>query len=194
MFSSIDAGVGEELALKARIGANLRRLRVGSRQSLSELARATAISKATLSGIERGEANPTVQTLAALARALRVPISGLLEEPAEGQLRIVRASSRSAAPERSRLLALEQTQTDGHIEISELILAAGAVERQAPRAAGSRVHLLVLAGKLIAGPQERISELARGDYCSFPADTAHVFEAPAGCARALLCTHTPSRP
>src|SRR5580658_10437144 len=87
--------------LSARLAKNLRRLRIASRHSLSELARATEVSKATLSGIERGRGNPTVQTLAALARALHVAVPELLGEPAAGEVRIVRRA-------RDQLMASDQ--------------------------------------------------------------------------------------
>lgn len=50
------------------------------------------MSKATLSGIEAGRANPTVDTLASLAGALRVPVTELLEELPLGEVRVVRAA------------------------------------------------------------------------------------------------------
>jgi transcriptional regulator with XRE-family HTH domain len=46
--------------LQDLLAANLRRLRIARHLSLSELARATGMSKATLSGIENSRANPTV--------------------------------------------------------------------------------------------------------------------------------------
>ncbi|HEY5344325.1 MAG TPA: hypothetical protein VIJ66_11795 [Solirubrobacteraceae bacterium] len=52
--------------------------------------------------------------------------------------------------------------------------------------------MLVLHGKLIAGPVERISELTTGDYVSFPADTPHVFEAGRTPVRALIIAYTPA--
>ena len=72
------------------LAANLRRLRIARRLSLSELARATGMSKATLSSVESGRSNPTIETLAALAGALRVALGELLEEPPVGEVRIVR--------------------------------------------------------------------------------------------------------
>src|SRR6201987_2642878 len=79
-------------AVQGVLAANLRRLRIPRRLSLSELARATSISKATLSSIENGRANPTVDTLAGLAGELRVSIAELLEEPPLGEIRIVRGA------------------------------------------------------------------------------------------------------
>ncbi len=46
-------------------------------------------AKATLSRIENGRANPTVETLNGLARALRVPLTELLEDPPP-EMRVIR--------------------------------------------------------------------------------------------------------
>src|SRR3954470_10217648 len=76
---------------RAALAANLRRLRIAARTSLSELARATGVGKATLSAIENGHANPTVETLAALAAALGVPLVDLLAVAAPAPVTVVRA-------------------------------------------------------------------------------------------------------
>jgi transcriptional regulator with XRE-family HTH domain len=181
-----DSGSGE---VGARLAANLRRLRIASRHSLSALARATQISKATLSGIEAGTGNPTVQTLAALASALHVSVAELLQEAPAGEVRILRSPrTQRTANEGLVLRGLESFAAAGNLDISELIIPAGTVHQSSPGAPGSRVNLLVLQGKLIAGPSERISELSSGDYCSFPADGPHLYEARGALARALLIT------
>jgi len=47
----------------------------------------------------------------------------------------------------------------------------------------------VLEGKLIAGPVERMTELAPGDYASFPVDGPHMYETERTGARALVLTY-----
>lgn len=179
-------------AVAAQVGANLRRLRIASRQSLSELARATQISKATLSGIERGAGNPTIQTLAALAGALRVGVAELIEPAPVEEMRIVRGDRRDlAVGDRPAVRELERAELQGRLEIRELALAAGHIQEQPPAPVGSRVHLLILEGLLIAGPLERISELESGDWCSFPSDVEHVYETGRLMARALMLSYTP---
>src|SRR3954469_24313391 len=76
---------------QASLAGNLRRLRVAARVSLSELSRATGVGKATLSAIENGRGNPTVETLAALAAALGVPLVDLLAVAAPAPVAVVRA-------------------------------------------------------------------------------------------------------
>jgi transcriptional regulator with XRE-family HTH domain len=179
---------------RIRLAANVRRLRVARHLSLSRLAQETSISKATLSAIERARGNPTIDTLTLLAGALRVPVAELLEEARAGEVRIVRATQAEPwpPPDRGRR-ALESTdELRGSLQIGELALAPAEIQQPTPRADGSRTAVLVLHGKLIAGPIERISELASGDYASFPADTAHVYEAGRVATRALLIEYTPA--
>lgn len=178
--------------VRALLASNLRRLRVARHLSISELARLTSMSKATLSGIEAGRANPTTETLASLAQALRVQIAELLEAPRGGEMWIVRANREHRAPDRVRTRMLEAATLEGHAEVFELGIPAGKAHEAPARAKGARTLLLVLQGKLIAGPVERISELSSGDYISFPADVPHSYEAVRAPARALVVAYTPS--
>jgi transcriptional regulator with XRE-family HTH domain len=177
--------------VRALLASNVRRMRVARSLSLSELARLTGMSKATLSGIEAGRANPTAETLAGLAQALRVQIAELLEVLAGSEMRIVRADRGRRPLDRTRVRVLEAMAFMGEAEVYELGLPAGEVHAVSAHARGSRTLVLVLQGKLIAGPLERISELACGDYASFPADVPHSYEAVRAPARALLVTSTP---
>src|SRR3954451_15523920 len=88
---SNDSAAPPASASNVALAANLRRLRIAARTSLSELARATGVGKATLSAIENGRGNPTVETLAALAAALGVPVVDLLDVPEPAPVTVVRA-------------------------------------------------------------------------------------------------------
>jgi transcriptional regulator with XRE-family HTH domain len=178
---------------RALLASNLRRLRIARNLSISQLARDTSMSKATLSGIESGRGNPTVDTLTALAGALGASIADLLESPPIEEVRIVRAAEVvPSPPDRPGGRPLESLrELDGGLEILELALAPNELLDRDPRAGGSRDGVFVLQGKLIAGPSERISELASGDYASFPADVAHLYETTGTSARALVLLYTP---
>ena len=60
----------------------VRDLRNQYNMSQSELARRAGISQSLLSDIESGKVNPTIKTLTKLAKALKVPITALLDETA----------------------------------------------------------------------------------------------------------------
>jgi transcriptional regulator with XRE-family HTH domain len=186
----IDDRNGSEIQLL--LAANLRRMRIARHLSLSGLAREMRVSKATLSGIENGRSNPTVETLAGLAHALGVSIGELLQQPSAGEIRVVRTTQgepvdRDGMPRR----LLDMIPADGGVQIAELVLSARQRSEVPALASGARAHLYVRAGKLIAGPVERHTELAAGDYASFPADVPQVYEATSRPVRALLLTQVP---
>jgi transcriptional regulator with XRE-family HTH domain len=175
-------------AIQERLATNLRRLRIARHLSLSELARATAMSKATLSGIENGGANPTVATLATLADALGVPVVELLDELPLGEVRVVRAATSRSGRRDGVTHRILEPVLDGSVEVAEISLEAREIREIHPMPAGSRTSLFVLEGTLIAGPVERSTELGVGDYMSFPSDVPHAYDAGRRACRALVLT------
>lgn len=67
-----------EAAYRRAFGVRLRALREASGVSQENLAHSTGISRRYLSGIERGEANPSLDQLVRLARSLKADMSELL--------------------------------------------------------------------------------------------------------------------
>ncbi|BCJ51181.1 XRE family transcriptional regulator [Actinoplanes sp. NBRC 14428] len=163
----------------AAIAAALRRERERVGISLAELARRAGLAKSTLSQLENGTGNPSIETLWSLGVALGVPFSRLVEPPAPA-VRVIRAG---AGP---RLRA-------DHADFAAALLAAGSaharrdlyvmeLEPGQPRDAeahipGSVEHLVVAAGRLVAGPDGDHVELGPGDYLAFPGDVPHHYEA-----------------
>ncbi|MFI5933263.1 helix-turn-helix domain-containing protein [Actinoplanes sp. NPDC051494] len=163
----------------AVIAAALRRERERAGISLAELARRAGLAKSTLSQLENGTGNPSIETLWSLGVALGIPFGRLVEPPSPG-VRVVRAA------EQTRLRA-------DHADFTASLLTAGSVharrdlyilemEPGQPRQAeahlpGTVEHVVVAAGRLEAGPAEDRVELEPGDYASFPGDVPHHYEA-----------------
>ena len=178
--------------VQERLARNLRRLRIARDLSLSELARATGMSKATLSGIENARSNPTVETLAALAGALRVPLLELLEEAPLAEIRIARAAEAGFVTREGLTQRIVDSLVDGRtVEVAEIALDALQVVEGGPRREGARSGMYVIEGRLIAGPVERSTELDPGDYMSFPVDVPHIYAAGRRRVRALVLTEVP---
>ena len=62
------------------VARNLRRWRLTRQLTLSELADRAGVAKSTVSLIERGQGNPSIDTLWALASALGVPFASLFHD------------------------------------------------------------------------------------------------------------------
>ena len=65
--------------LGQQIGANLKQLRTERGLTLGQLSSLAGISKAMLSELEKGNANPTINTLWKIANGLKVPYTRLME-------------------------------------------------------------------------------------------------------------------
>ena len=163
----------------ATIAAALRRERERVGVSIAELARRAGVAKSTLSQLEAGTGNPSIETLWSLGVALGIPFSRLVEPPAPS-VRVIRSGqgprlSSEQAEFMGTLLAAGSTHQRRDIYIIEL-------EPGSPRDAeahipGSIEHVIVAAGRVSAGPSEDPVELGPGDYVSFPGDVPHRYEA-----------------
>jgi transcriptional regulator with XRE-family HTH domain len=65
--------------IRARLGANVRRLRVEKGWSQEDYADRAGIHRTYVSDIERGRRNPTIAIVEKLAKALKVAASTLIE-------------------------------------------------------------------------------------------------------------------
>ncbi|WP_343561299.1 helix-turn-helix domain-containing protein [Kiloniella sp. b19] len=161
------------------IARNLGAERSKAGLSLSQLAHNAGIAKSTLSQLESGNGNPSIETLWALANALDIPVSRLFEQPAR-QTRLVRAGeARAIYSGDTRMMAalLASSPPAGRWDLYIQTMQKNAVLRSDPHQTGTVEHLLVQKGRLKAGPQSGQVELEAGDYYSFPADQPHSYEA-----------------
>ena len=61
------------------IAMNLKQLRTERSLTLGQLAKESGVSKAILSDMEKGESNPTINTIIKVSKGLNVPYSRLME-------------------------------------------------------------------------------------------------------------------
>lgn len=180
-------------ALVSRVAAAIHEHRLRARLSLSELAVAAGVAKSTLSQLEAGKANPSIETLWAIAKALGVPFGQLIEPPAP-DVRVVRDGQgvrvqSAASPYAAELLLAANRR--GSFELYRLTADPGSARHAEAHIRGVVEHVLVLAGRLRVGPPADPVELGEGDLASFPGDAPHVYETLAPGTRALLVMDYP---
>ncbi len=91
------------LSTRKRIGAQIILARARARLTQAQLAHAAGVTRQTVSDIERGVTNSTVDVLDELARALDVPIERLFTPPFSGVIDGAEIARRRAHP-RSELV------------------------------------------------------------------------------------------
>ena len=161
------------------IAAAVRRERERAGLTLTALAQRAGVAKSTLSQLEAGTGNPSVETLWALGVALGVPFSQLVSEP-PARVQVIRAGEgpRIRADQADfigTLLAAGSRHARRDLYVIEL--GPGSVRKAEPHTPGSVEHLVVAAGRLRAGPTDASVELGPGDYAAFPGDVPHQYEA-----------------
>ena len=170
------------------LAVNLRKWRERRQISLSALARDAGVSKSTVSELERGNGNPSLDTIWALAKTLHVSLGALFTTEQEGSGIEVRriADTPVIAREGTHYIAqlLAGWRSNGEVELSVVTLATRAVRNSKGNAAGVVERVVCVAGPVEVGPVGATSRLERGDMMMFPADQPHVYEA--GDAGALL--------
>lgn len=150
------------------IGPRLRALRRDRQVTLEDLAEQTGISVSTLSRLESGKRQPTLQLLIPLARAHRVALDQLVAAPATGDPRVHLKPFRK----RAGSVIVPLTDYPGRVQVFKEVLAP-----RAPRLVTHEGYewLYVLAGqlRLILGSAEHV--LHPGEVAEFDTREPHWF-------------------
>jgi transcriptional regulator with XRE-family HTH domain len=174
--------------LIAHIAAAIRRERERAGISLTELARRAKIAKSTLSQLEAGNGNPSVETLWAIGAALGVPFSRLVEPP-DVKVTVIRAGEGPVThSERADYAAtlLASCPPSARRDIYAIRMQPGEARLADPHMPGSVEHLVLSTGRAQVGPPQAPVELGPGDYISYPGDAPHIFRALAPDTTAVL--------
>lgn len=163
----------------AVIASSLQRERRRVGLSLTELARRAGIAKSTLSQLESGTGNPSVETLWALSVALDVPFARLVEPP-RPNVQVIRAGEGpTVASEHADYVAtlLASCPPNARRDIYTIWTQPGTPRESDPHMPGVIEHVVLSTGRALVGIVEEPVELGPGDYTAYPGDVAHIFKA-----------------
>jgi XRE family transcriptional regulator, regulator of sulfur utilization len=184
------------------IARNLRRWRMTREMTLSALAEQAGVAKSTVSLIERGQGNPSIDTVWALAAALGVPFASLFhdESPTDDVL-VVREDD-------GAVVAIDKAGIDGDglvtrhmltrpggslVEIYTMVLDEGAVRRADAHVSGLFEHIAVSTGKVEISTDTFSEIVGQGDLISFRADRPHSYRVIDGPVRLVSVHEYPQR-
>jgi transcriptional regulator with XRE-family HTH domain len=164
------------MELRRRVGESIKRAREERGLSLSDLARQSGTNKATLSTIEQGRANPTLETLWSLAAALHLTLGELVDPPSPA-LSIVRANEGTVLRGEAVVGRIVSSFESGPNRI-EIYEAQVLNRRQISpaHARGVTEHLVVTRGRLRVGPVDNPVELRAGDYLRMVPSWPHLYQ------------------
>ncbi len=162
-----------------RIAASIRAERSRAGLSMSELAKRAGIAKSTLSQLESGTGNPSLETLWAICVALDAPFSRLLDPP-QPQILLIRADEGptvAAAEADYQATLLAACPPGARRDVYRIRAEPGHARASEPHMPGVVEHVVIGAGRALVGVAGEPTELGPGDYIRYPGDVPHVFEA-----------------
>jgi transcriptional regulator with XRE-family HTH domain len=175
------------------IAASLRRERRRTGLSLTEVARRAGIAKSTLSQLESGTGNPSLETLWAICVALDAPFGRLLDPP-RSRVQVIRADEGptvAAAQADYQATLLAGCPPGARRDMFRILAEPGHARASEPHMPGVIEHVVISAGRALVGVAGEPVELGPGDYICYPGDVPHVFEALTPRTQAVLVSEHP---
>lgn len=156
--------------LSSAVGNRIREVRTGRGISLSALAVSTGLGKGTLSELERGLRNATLDTLFAVTTALAIPLSDLLVTDGD-----IATTHRPHGQSVDAELIGRWTEADETVEVYRLTISKGRRDSQ-PHAPGVLETVTVLNGSVEIGAPDHPSRLVAGQSHTFAGDREHIYQ------------------
>ncbi|MZD09231.1 helix-turn-helix domain-containing protein [Streptomyces sp. SID5785] len=177
------------MGLNDEVGRRLRELRRADGLSLSELARRSGVGKGTLSELESGRRNPTLETLYALATALGRPLGAVLGDPPPGV--VAGAGGGVSGSAVTAVLIERHEDARAATDVFRITIADGAVQESAAHVPRTTESLMVLSGTAVVGLPDAPQTAGPGGHAAWPADAPHLYSAPHGEVQGVLFVRYP---
>lgn len=163
-------------ALSRNLAANIAAFRRKRNLSQAALARAAGLPRSTLTNLESGSGNPSLQNLAKLSAALQVSLEALLANPRPRILlaRAAKIKKQSRAQGLADIFKLLPDPIPG-MEIDRLELKPGARFAGVPHLAHTKEYLICISGNVTVAVAGESATLAEGDVLAFPGDEMHSY-------------------
>ena len=159
------------------IAANLKKLRTERNLSLGQLAELSTVSKVMLSQIEKGESNPTINTIWKIANGLKVPYTQLIDEIKNDTIIIRKEDCLEQTGEDPsyRVFSYFKTTPTRNFELFRVELDPNCSYMSNGHAEKSHEYILVIHGELILKTTQAEYTLRNGDSIFFDPSHHHTY-------------------
>jgi transcriptional regulator with XRE-family HTH domain len=158
------------------IAANLKRIRKERHLSLGQLAEQAGVSKVILSQIEKGDSNPTINTIWKITGALQLPYTSLLEPPEAKAVHVKKADIPDLAEESYHIFSYYPKDKDRSFEMYQIEMDAGCVHESIGHSSNSSEYIMVMEGRMILEVNGSAYLLEPDDALYFDASYPHVYK------------------
>jgi transcriptional regulator with XRE-family HTH domain len=177
------------------IAVNLKKLRTERNLSLGQLSELCDISKVMLSQIEKGDTNPTINTLWKIANGLKVPYTALLEQQ-EHTASVVRktdVTAQVAEDGHYRIYCYYPNTPHRNFELFQLEMDTGCSYTSVGHSEKSQEYIMVMEGELTLTVNHKAHVLHESDSISFDASFEHIYaNSGEGILKAVITNYYPA--
>lgn len=164
--------------MAGRLGGNIRHLREARGLTQEQMAKLSGVPRATWANLESGAANPTLNVLYRVARALQVPLEELISVPLAACRLYPAASLESRVRGTGVILRKLLPDPVPGMEIDRMELPPGSRMTGIPHTPGTREYLTCETGQIALTAAGERWLLDAGDVVAFRGDQKHAYANP----------------
>lgn len=176
------------------IAENLKKLRTERNLSLGQLAELCNVSKVMLSQIEKGDTNPTINTLWKIVNGLKVPYTALLEQQARNICVIKKKDTKIQTDVNGhyRIYCYYLNTETRNFELFQIELDEGYTYTSVGHSEKSLEYIMIMEGELTLTVKGEPFQLSVNEAIEFPASDKHIYcNSGRGTLRALIMNYYP---
>ena len=163
--------------ISKNISINLKKIRMAKKMSLDDMAEQTGVSKSMLGQIERGESNPTVDTLAKIGSGLWISFDDLLDEPHEP---VYQVGYDEMIPTKDvsgqyKVYTYFSFTKERKFEIYMIELEPGGSYESGSHGEKTEEYITVIQGELTMSVSGKEYKVGMHDAMRFDSDTRHIY-------------------
>lgn len=161
--------------LNSIISSNLKRLRGERKLSLSKLSELSGVSKVMLGQIERGESNPTINTIWKISKGLKVPYTYLIDEHISNAILVKKQDTIEQLSENGKYKVYNYFSINNkrNFELFTAALDVKSSYYSEGHGEKSEEYILIASGELILDTEDKQYILNKGDSIEFDSSKPH---------------------
>ena len=166
----------ENMPLNKEIGTTLRVIRKQQQLTIEELAKQSDVSGITISNIENGRSNPTLNSLWRLAEALQVPLTKLLGYAhIEKEISTLAEAKPYFTNDLTEGWLVQPVFQEDNIEIYRVCLKANSIVSRNHQVRDSQEIITVMSGSLELKVGDKLYHLDTYDSINFDSGSPHEY-------------------
>lgn len=163
--------------ISAVFAENLKALRVKKKLSLDKVAELTGVSKTMLGQIERGESNPTLNTVWKIANGLKISFTSLIHQQQPDTVVITREDVQAISEDqgRYRIYPYFPFEESRRFEMYTIEIDRGGYVSADPHGEGTEELITVFDGEVTIRIEHEEFTIREGESIKFKADRDHAY-------------------